>query len=158
MSSRTGGPRSCSRSGQRHPATPSSSPARATSRDRRSRGGGRSRSMIARWPRRSCEGFAAGPGYDARGPGPYGGREVIELSGDRIAAEAGAEVSVAGTGGGAGRGVVGAGGRPERAVVDSRELRTGDLFFGPPGKHADGGEFAARALEAGAWGVVVEPE
>ena len=72
---------------------------------------------------------------------------MIELSPDRIAAAAGAEVTVAG-----------AGGRPERAVVDSRELRPGDLFFGLPGEHADGGEFAARALEAGAWGVVVEAE
>ena len=72
---------------------------------------------------------------------------MIELSGERLAAAAGAEVTVAGTGG-----------RPERAVVDTRELRPGDLFFGLPGEHADGGEFAARALEAGAWGVVVEAE
>ena len=76
-----------------------------------------------------------------------GAPSMIELSPDRIAAAAGAEVTVAG-----------AGGRPERAVVDSRELRPGDLFFGLPGEHADGGEFAARALEAGAWGVVVEAE
>jgi UDP-N-acetylmuramoyl-tripeptide--D-alanyl-D-alanine ligase len=72
---------------------------------------------------------------------------MIELSPDRIAAASGAEVTVAG-----------AGGRPERAVVDSREIRPGDLFFGLPGEHADGGEFAARALEAGAWGVVVQAE
>jgi UDP-N-acetylmuramoyl-tripeptide--D-alanyl-D-alanine ligase len=72
---------------------------------------------------------------------------MIELSGERIAAAAGAEVTVAGKGG-----------RPERVVVDSRQLRPGDLFFGLQGEHADGGEFAARALEAGAWGVVVEPE
>jgi UDP-N-acetylmuramoyl-tripeptide--D-alanyl-D-alanine ligase len=72
---------------------------------------------------------------------------VIELSADRIAAEAGADVVVAG-----------GGGRPERAVTDSREVRSGDLFFGLRGAHAEGGEFAAEAIEAGAWGVVVEPE
>jgi UDP-N-acetylmuramoyl-tripeptide--D-alanyl-D-alanine ligase len=33
----------------------------------------------------------------------------------------------------------------------------GDLFFGLPGENVDGGEYAAAALEAGAWGVVVEP-
>jgi UDP-N-acetylmuramoyl-tripeptide--D-alanyl-D-alanine ligase len=71
---------------------------------------------------------------------------VIELSADRIAAAAGAQVVVAG-----------GGGRPERAVVDSRALRPGDLFFGLRGERADGGEFAPRALAAGAWGVVVEP-
>ena len=43
-------------------------------------------------------------------------------------------------------------------MVDSREVRPGDLFFGLRGERADGGEFAAPALEAGAWGVVVEPE
>jgi UDP-N-acetylmuramoyl-tripeptide--D-alanyl-D-alanine ligase len=72
---------------------------------------------------------------------------VIELSADRIAAEAGADVAVAG-----------AGGRPERAVADSRQVRPGDLFFGLRGERADGGEYASQALEAGAWGVVVEPE
>ena len=54
--------------------------------------------------------------------------------------------------------LAGGGGRPERAVVDSRQVRPGDLFFGLRGERADGGEFAASALEAGAWGVVVEPE
>jgi UDP-N-acetylmuramoyl-tripeptide--D-alanyl-D-alanine ligase len=72
---------------------------------------------------------------------------VIELSAARIAAAAGAETVI--EGGGA---------RPERAVADSREVRSGDLFFGLRGARADGGEFAARALEAGAWGVVVAPE
>jgi UDP-N-acetylmuramoyl-tripeptide--D-alanyl-D-alanine ligase len=72
---------------------------------------------------------------------------VIELPPDRIAAAAGVEVAL-----------VGGGGRPERAVVDSREVRAGDLFFGLRGERLDGGEFAARALEAGAWGVVVGPE
>lgn len=51
-----------------------------------------------------------------------------------------------------------AGPGPLRAVIDSRELGAGDLFFGLPGENADGGEFAAAALAAGAWGVVVTPE
>jgi UDP-N-acetylmuramoyl-tripeptide--D-alanyl-D-alanine ligase len=46
---------------------------------------------------------------------------------------------------------------PERAVVDSREGRAGDLFVGLRGEQADGGEFAAAALEAGAWGALVSP-
>ena len=49
-------------------------------------------------------------------------------------------------------------GGPVRAVVDSREGGPGDLFVGLPGERADGGEFAARALEAGAWGALVAPE
>jgi UDP-N-acetylmuramoyl-tripeptide--D-alanyl-D-alanine ligase len=32
------------------------------------------------------------------------------------------------------------------------------LFVGLPGERADGGDFAARALEAGAWGALVAPE
>ncbi len=72
---------------------------------------------------------------------------MIELSGDRIAAAAGAEVIVAGRSG-----------RPERAVADSRQVRRGDLFFGLPGARTQGGGYAASAIEAGAWGVVVEPE
>ena len=71
---------------------------------------------------------------------------MIELSADRLAAGAGAAVVVEG-----------ASGRPRRAVIDSRIVETEDLFFGLPGEHADGGEHAAAALEAGAWGVVVEP-
>jgi UDP-N-acetylmuramoyl-tripeptide--D-alanyl-D-alanine ligase len=71
---------------------------------------------------------------------------MIELSPDRIVEAAG--VNIVAQGGG---------GRPERAVIDSREVRTGDLFFALPGERADGGEFAADALEAGAWGVVVDP-
>ncbi len=71
---------------------------------------------------------------------------MIELSPDEIALGAGATVAAAGHGG-----------RPGRAVVDSREVREGDLFFALPGERADGGEFAADALAAGAWGVVVDP-
>jgi UDP-N-acetylmuramoyl-tripeptide--D-alanyl-D-alanine ligase len=72
---------------------------------------------------------------------------VIRLHAERIAAAAGAETVREGRTG-----------YPERAVVDSREARPGDLFFGLRGEHADGGEFAANALEAGAWGAVVTPE
>jgi UDP-N-acetylmuramoyl-tripeptide--D-alanyl-D-alanine ligase len=71
---------------------------------------------------------------------------VIELSPERIAEEAGAEIVADGDGG-----------RPERGVIDSREIAPGDLFFGLRGERSDGGEFAAAALRDGAWGVVVEP-
>ena len=47
---------------------------------------------------------------------------------------------------------------PTRAEVDSRRVGAGDLFFGLIGANANGGEFAAAAIEAGAWGVVVTPE
>jgi len=47
---------------------------------------------------------------------------------------------------------------PARAVIDSRAVEPGDLFVGLPGERADGGSFAAAALEAGAWGVLVSPE
>jgi UDP-N-acetylmuramoyl-tripeptide--D-alanyl-D-alanine ligase len=46
---------------------------------------------------------------------------------------------------------------PRRAVVDSRELEPGDLFVGLVGSNADGGQFAAEALDAGAWGALVGP-
>ncbi len=68
---------------------------------------------------------------------------MIELDPDRIAAESGAVILQRG-----------AGGRPERATIDSRETGPGDLFVGLPGASADGGRFAAAALEAGAWGVI----
>jgi UDP-N-acetylmuramoyl-tripeptide--D-alanyl-D-alanine ligase len=70
---------------------------------------------------------------------------MIELSPERIAEGAGAEIAATGEGG-----------RPERAVIDSREVGEGDLFFALQGERADGGEFAAQALDAGAWGVVVD--
>ncbi len=69
---------------------------------------------------------------------------MIELSAQRIAAAAGAEIVRSG-----------GGGRPERGVIDSREVRAGDLFFGLPGEHHDGGLFATAALDAGAWGAIV---
>jgi UDP-N-acetylmuramoyl-tripeptide--D-alanyl-D-alanine ligase len=48
--------------------------------------------------------------------------------------------------------------RPTRAVIDSSAVKPGDVFFGLLGESRDGGEFAAGAIEAGAWGVVVGPE
>jgi UDP-N-acetylmuramoyl-tripeptide--D-alanyl-D-alanine ligase len=47
---------------------------------------------------------------------------------------------------------------PERVVIDSRAVGPGDLFVGLPGERVDGGAFAAAALEAGAWGVLVAAE
>jgi UDP-N-acetylmuramoyl-tripeptide--D-alanyl-D-alanine ligase len=71
---------------------------------------------------------------------------MIELSSERIVEAAGASVAAKGRDG-----------RPERAAIDSREVRPGDLFVGLSGERADGGEFAADALGAGAWGVLVDP-
>ncbi|HEY5144641.1 MAG TPA: UDP-N-acetylmuramoyl-tripeptide--D-alanyl-D-alanine ligase [Solirubrobacteraceae bacterium] len=72
---------------------------------------------------------------------------------ERIAAQAGAELRApAGARAGAG------GPGPGRVVIDSREVGRGDLFVGLPGARADGGTFAATALAAGAWGVLVAPE
>lgn len=70
---------------------------------------------------------------------------MIELDPDRIAAAMGAEIRQRG-----------AGGRPERAAIDSREIASGDLFFGLAGASSDGGRFAAAVLQQGAWGVVVD--
>ena len=64
---------------------------------------------------------------------------------ERLASAAGARV------------VAGAAAGPVRAVIDSRAVSPGDLFVGLPGSQVDGGRFAAGALEAGAWGVVVAP-
>ena len=46
-------------------------------------------------------------------------------------------------------------GAPQRVVIDSRDVGPGDLFVGLAGSRSDGGQFAAGALEAGAWGVLV---
>jgi UDP-N-acetylmuramoyl-tripeptide--D-alanyl-D-alanine ligase len=51
-----------------------------------------------------------------------------------------------------------AGGGPERVIIDSRAAGAGSLFVGLPGERADGGAFAALALESGAWGVLVAPD
>jgi UDP-N-acetylmuramyl pentapeptide synthase len=46
---------------------------------------------------------------------------------------------------------------PTSAVIDSRAIGGGELFFGIKGESEDGGRFAPAALDDGAWGVVVEP-
>jgi UDP-N-acetylmuramoyl-tripeptide--D-alanyl-D-alanine ligase len=46
---------------------------------------------------------------------------------------------------------------PQRATISSKDAGPGDLFFGLRGDKRDGGEFAAAAIEAGAWGCVVGP-
>ncbi|MGH2866010.1 MAG: UDP-N-acetylmuramoyl-tripeptide--D-alanyl-D-alanine ligase [Solirubrobacteraceae bacterium] len=46
---------------------------------------------------------------------------------------------------------------PERVTIDSREAGPGTLFVGLSGSRQDGGSFAAPALAAGAWGVLVTP-
>jgi UDP-N-acetylmuramoyl-tripeptide--D-alanyl-D-alanine ligase len=71
----------------------------------------------------------------------------LKLTAEEIAAATGAEI-VAGGGPGA----------PRRATIDSAETGAGDLFFGLRGTRVDGGEFAPAAIEAGAWGVVVDRE
>ena len=47
---------------------------------------------------------------------------------------------------------------PDRAIIDSRAARAGDLFVGLVGDNVDGGRFAPQALASGAWGVLVAPE
>jgi len=70
----------------------------------------------------------------------------VRLTPEEIAAGLGAEVVARG-----------AEGSPRRATIDSAQSGPGDLFFGLRGANRDGGEFAADAIEAGAWGVVVGP-
>jgi UDP-N-acetylmuramoyl-tripeptide--D-alanyl-D-alanine ligase len=70
----------------------------------------------------------------------------LRLDAEQIAAACGAEIVV--------RGEAGA---PVRASIGSGETGPGDLFFGLHGERVNGGEFAAAAIEAGAWGVVVDP-
>ncbi|MDX6583112.1 MAG: UDP-N-acetylmuramoyl-tripeptide--D-alanyl-D-alanine ligase [Solirubrobacterales bacterium] len=72
---------------------------------------------------------------------------MIELAPERIAAAIEGEIVREG-----------AGGRPERAAIDSRQVAPGDLFFGLRGARSDGGEHAGATLAAGAWGVVVDPD
>jgi UDP-N-acetylmuramoyl-tripeptide--D-alanyl-D-alanine ligase len=68
-----------------------------------------------------------------------GGAEIAAATGARVLAEGSTEP-------------------PARAAIDSSAAGPGDLFFGLRGTSRDGGEFAAGAIEAGAWGVVVGPE
>ncbi|MFN8162412.1 MAG: UDP-N-acetylmuramoyl-tripeptide--D-alanyl-D-alanine ligase [Solirubrobacterales bacterium] len=70
----------------------------------------------------------------------------MRLSPREIAAGLGAEIASEG-----------APGSPRRGTIDSTASGPGDLFFGLRGENRDGGEFAAAAIAAGAWGVVVTP-
>ena len=65
---------------------------------------------------------------------------------EQIAAAAGARLITS----------AGADAGPERVVIDSRQAGPGALFAGLPGAHVNGGRFAAQALRAGAWGVMVD--
>ena len=47
---------------------------------------------------------------------------------------------------------------PARVVIDSRTVEPGDLFVGLSGERQEGGAYAAEALAAGAWGVLVGPD
>ncbi len=71
---------------------------------------------------------------------------MIELPVERMAAAMGAELIERGPGE-----------FPSRAVIDSRAITGGELFFGLAGASDDGSRFAKSALESGAWGVVVPP-
>jgi len=69
----------------------------------------------------------------------------LNFSGEQIAAACGAEI-------------VARGGpdTPDRATIDSGDTGPGDLFFGLRGERVNGGEFAPAAIEAGAWGVLID--
>ena len=69
----------------------------------------------------------------------------MRLSGEQIAAACGAEIVARG-----------GADSPARATISSNETGPGDLFFGLRGERVNGGEFAPAAIEAGAWGVVVD--
>ncbi|HEY7934680.1 MAG TPA: UDP-N-acetylmuramoyl-tripeptide--D-alanyl-D-alanine ligase [Solirubrobacteraceae bacterium] len=71
---------------------------------------------------------------------------MIDWTAQRLARAAGARLQDEGRRG------TGAG--PARVVIDSREVRDGDLFIGLPGSREDGGAHISAALEAGAWGVL----
>jgi UDP-N-acetylmuramoyl-tripeptide--D-alanyl-D-alanine ligase len=83
--------------------------------------------------------------------------QVAAAAGARLAAAPAPAGSGAGSGGAGGAGAGPDGPGPLRAVIDSRAVQPGDLFVGLPGEHVDGGRFAAQALAAGAWGVLVAP-
>ena len=73
---------------------------------------------------------------------------MIDWDVSRVASAAGAEPV---------RGAAASGG-PRRVVIDSRSVGEGDLFVAIPGARVDGGAFAQQALDAGAWGVLAQPE
>jgi UDP-N-acetylmuramoyl-tripeptide--D-alanyl-D-alanine ligase len=77
------------------------------------------------------------------------GCDVNGWDAERIAAAAGATLLRKGSG---------VPPHPRRVVIDSRAVEPGDLFVGLRGECVDGGAFAAQALHAGAWGVLVAPD
>ena len=82
--------------------------------------------------------------------------EAVERRADRAGGRRAADRRAAAWHGGVGRTTPSPG--PRRVAIDSRAVQRGDLFVGLRGEHMDGGEYAAQALEAGAWGVLVAPE
>lgn len=80
---------------------------------------------------------------------------MIEWDAAQVAAAAGAQVVSTGSGPPTPGGVDTPG--PSRVSIDSRSVQPGDLFVGLPGERVDGGAYAAQALSAGAWGVLVRP-
>jgi UDP-N-acetylmuramoyl-tripeptide--D-alanyl-D-alanine ligase len=80
-----------------------------------------------------------------------------QWSATRIARAAGARL-IAEPSTGTARSGIASGEGPLRAVIDSREVGRDDLFVGLRGERTDGGEYAAQALRAGAWGVLVASE
>jgi UDP-N-acetylmuramoyl-tripeptide--D-alanyl-D-alanine ligase len=74
---------------------------------------------------------------------------VLDWSPEQVAAAAGARLEAS---------AIGIAGGPSRVTIDSRDVGPGDLFVGLRGTRVDGGRFAAAALDAGAWGVLVAPE
>ncbi|HWO47469.1 MAG TPA: UDP-N-acetylmuramoyl-tripeptide--D-alanyl-D-alanine ligase [Solirubrobacterales bacterium] len=71
----------------------------------------------------------------------------MRLTPEEIAAAMGAEVVAEGEPG-----------SPRRATIASDDSGPGDLFFGLKGTKRNGGEFAPAAIEAGAWGAVIDDE
>jgi UDP-N-acetylmuramoyl-tripeptide--D-alanyl-D-alanine ligase len=71
----------------------------------------------------------------------------VRLSAEEIAATIGAEIVAEGEPG-----------SPRRAVIASGDAGPGDLFFGLEGANRNGGNFAPAAIEAGAWGAVLDEE
>src|SRR5947209_3714350 len=108
------------------------------SRARSSRMGASCPSTTPGWPGRR---FGAPHWPDEGGP-----RAVRGWTPEQIAAAAGARLITS----------AGADAGPERVVIDSRQAGPGALFAGLPGAHVNGGRFAAQALRAGAWGVMVD--
>jgi UDP-N-acetylmuramoyl-tripeptide--D-alanyl-D-alanine ligase len=71
----------------------------------------------------------------------------VKLSAEEIAAAIGAEILAEGSSA-----------PPRRATIASEDTGPGDLFFGLRGANRNGGEFAPAAIEAGAWGAVIDAE